>query len=495
MDFVLLCAESGGCAVLNYAFLEDIADFDPTAFQLPERLQKSEGPPVEVKPVAPQVQRLAEQVQREINRSQPPETTPSQPQASAETKAGPTAGVKENLQQQLMLSVSDQRAEALKTQLHKLKALPPDCASDDCAQTLMKALAVLQQSYRAEYAPKDLSTMSVLHPLLKCQALKWDQLKAQELPEIPAPEAGYLQKLRQLKGSLGALERAILYQLILAINAAISAHLSAADAVAPIPGAGASAPPEPIESSPAALAAPAPVMADFDPLKASREIMQLRAKLQRTYSASEKQALQQELTRLTQAQQGYFQQRQSQALTKGCQDFEADLRRLSQPERLTHASLEQWRKLRLTGLQGLLRLFSQPAEPLALACFESAMRQLARLGMPDAREQHQRESQNLLPTLTQATADLKHWQKAFDALFDQALLTWATLGLRQQAAEMEKKLGQLAKIQQDWQDRQGQLQALESAYLQADLSERQALKQTLLQAYAEMLAQLPPLNE
>lgn len=478
---------------MNYAFLDVIADFDPTAFQLPKSLQESQGPPVQVLPVAPQVQRLAEQVQREISRSQPQENARSQalPQASA----GTNAGVRQNLQQQLMLSVCEQRAEELKTQLHKLKALPPDCAPADCSHALMTALSVLQQSYRAEYAPKDLATMSVLHPLLKCQALKWDQLKAQQLPEIPAPEAAYLQKLRQLKGSLGALERAALYQLILTINAAITAHLSAADPPVPLPAESVSATAEPLESNPAALADPATALTEFDPLKASREIMQLRAKLQRTHSASEKQVLQQDLARLTQAQQAYYQQRQTQALAKLCQDFDADLRRLSQPERLTQAAFEQWRKLRLTGLQGLVRLFSQPADPLGLACFESAQRLLARLGMPDAHEQHQRASQNLLPTLVQATPDLKKWQTAFDALIDQALLTSAALGLRQQSAEMEKKLGQLAKIQQDWQDRQLQLHSLETAYLQAEPPERQQLKQTLLQAYAEMLAQLPPLNE
>lgn len=482
---------------MNYAFLDVIADFDPTAFQLPASLQESQGPPVQVQPVAPQVQRLAEQVQREISRSQPQENTQSHAQPQANPLANPqtSAGVRQNLQQQLMLSVCEQRAEELKTQLHKLKALPPDCAPADCAQALMTALAVLQQSYRSEFAPKDLATMSVLHPLLKCQALKWDQLQAQQWPEIPAPEAAYLQKLRQLKGSLGALERAALYQLIQTINAAITAHLSSAAPQVPLPAESVSATAEPLESSPAALADPAPALTEFDPLKASREIMQLRAKLQRTHSASEKQVLQQDLARLTQAQQAYYQQRQTQALAKLCQDFDADLRRLRQPERLTQAAFEQWRKLRLTGLQGLVRLFSQPTDPLALACFESAQRLLARLGMPDAHEQHQRASQNLLPTLAQATADLKQWQTAFDALFEQALLTCAALGLRQRSAEMEKKLGQLAKIQQDWQDRQVQLQSLESAYLQAEPLERQQLKQSLLQAYAEMLAQLPPLNE
>ncbi|PKL76836.1 MAG: hypothetical protein CVV27_08275 [Candidatus Melainabacteria bacterium HGW-Melainabacteria-1] len=98
-----------------------------------------------------------------------------------------------------------------------------------------------------------------------------------------------------------------------------------------------------------------------------------------------------------------------------------------------------------------------------------------------------------MSALAQAAADLKQWQAAFDALIDQALPVLAQLGLRQQSSELEKQLRQLANLQQDWQHRQAQLKSLETAYLQSAQPERQQLKLKLLQAYADMLVQLPPL--
>lgn len=461
-----------------FAFVEPAADFDPSAFKLPTELQASQGPPAAPPPAEPAVQQLQAQLARE----------------SARAPGTASPDVNRNLQQQMQLQLSDLRANQLKPLLLAIKALPADDPHAERREALMRALAELQACYGGAQTPKDLATMQVLHPLLKCQALKWDQLRAGGPAQPPAPEKDLLQKLRLLKGSLGAVEKAALFQLILALNAQLEL-LQPSDSP-PETAQPAAAPPVAPKSTPAASitgdtssgTCTAPPT-DFDPLAANRSILQLRARLQRGGSAAEQQSLRGELQTLLDAQQAYFQQRQAQAISRQTQDWLSDGKRFEQPERLNPGSFAQWRKLRLTGLQSLHRLYSQPADSVAQAHLESAQRQLARLGLPEAGETNAQERRQLPPVVE---TNLQAWLTAFNATLALAESALTHLAQHGQQAELRQRLEALNQTRSDWQARQQKLQRLEAEYLAAEPQARQALKLRVLEAYAELLAQLPP---
>lgn len=424
-----------------YAFVDtpQSAEFDPTALQLPDILTTSRGPEppkVPVPPAAP-VQHLQRQLQRE-------------------TQRGATQ-VAQNVQQQLQMSHSEQRAEHLKKYLG---ALQVDAAADKTP--LLAALKGIAGCYQGQQAPKDVATMNVVHPLLRCQAYKWDQLQAGNIPTPPAPEAGYLQKLRQLQGTLGPGERAALFRLVEAINHQLQTLRT-------------------IPADTPAESAANPLPADFDPLQASRLQLQLRAKLQRTHSPVEKQQLQAELEQLQAQQQAFAHQRQLQALEKQLQDWKNDSERLP---KMNASHFESWRKLRISTLQSLARLFQGQTD--CETVIASAQRQLARLGMDDAKTWIDRERQQLqVPSVLQA------WHQALGTLLESALQATERLALQLQQSVWEQQLTRLEKLQADWQHQAERLTTLETAYVQAeDASERQRLKQALLQHYAERMAQL-----
>ncbi len=425
---------------MHYAFVDtpQSAEFDPSALQLPDILTAPRGPePSAVAPAAP-IQRLQQQLQRETQRG--------------------ASQVTQNVQQQLQMGHSEQRAEHLKKYLGAFQA---HTAADKTP--LLAALKGIASCYQGEQAPKDVATMSVVHPLLRCQAYKWDQLQAGNTPEPPAPEAGYLQKLRQLQGTLGPGERAALFRLVEAINHQLQ-QLSKA----------------PVDSPPEAPTV-TPLPTDFDPLQASRLQLQLRAKLQRTHSPTEKQQLQAELEQLQAQQQAFAYRRQLQALEKQLQDWKSDGERLP---KMNAGHFESWRKLRISTLQSLARLFQGQTECEALII--SAQRQLARLGMEDAKTWIDRERQ-----LLQAPSVLQAWHQALGSLLDRALQATERLALQLQQSAWEQQLVRLENLQADWQRQTERLKQLEAAYVQADeTSERQRLKQELLQHYAERMAQL-----
>lgn len=472
---------------MRYAFVDAMqADFDPNAFQLPEGVKASKGPEKNSDlPVSPQIQALEWEARNAQQRQQ------TQPSVGNQQ-------VVANTQKQVEITASEQRAVHLKPWILRLKNPIPSQKTENKSQ-LLAALEALQTAYTGEQVPKDLGTMGVLYPLLKCQAYKWDGLQKVEPFEIPAAEVNYLLKLRQLKGGLGPIERAALTQLIQLINQHLQAYFSvdlspanaslAASEAQPIPEAHFEQP--------------------FDPLAANRQILQLRAKLQRTFSAPEKQTLQAELTRLTEQMQAHFQARQLQALQKQREECRTDQTRFAEGK-LTAASFESWRKLRLTTLQGLARLFSHgagpsaaaaAAEPVGVRLLASFRAQLARLGLPDATGWIQAEgeqNQTLLraaglegfePVLLAALTD---WQRDFADLLRAALQDLQRLGQSLKQSRFQTQLQALEKTQTHWKNQQAQIRSLESQYLAAaDPAEQHPLKLALLQAYAEMLMQLP----
>jgi hypothetical protein len=462
------------------------ADFDPTAFQLPDLIQQSQGPETG-QPLAPSPERqlLEQQAEREFQRVKQLPTPQNQQ-------------IAENLKTQVQLSASDSRAEQLKVWILRLKALNDQSALAQRSALVLQTLAALQACYAEDNRPKDLASMGVLYPLLKCQAYKWDALQAQKQVDIPAPEAGYLQKLRQLKGGLGPVERAALLQLVLAVNqqwALISFETEAASEPAePVSVAEAPSATQPTAS--ASVAEPASALEDFDPLQASRLSMQLRAKLQRTFSPEEKASIQAELATLANKQTAYFGLRQVQALQKQTLDLQSDQTRFLQAK-LAASSFESWRKMRLTTLQSLARLFSQGAEePALVTALNSAQAQAARLGLADAQSWilSERQRREALPASANAglVQAFEAWQAAWDGLIDAALADLQRMGHQLKQLTHQKQLQRLEQIQRDWQAQAAQIKALEVEYLAcSDPLAQPPLKQALLQAYAELLAQLP----
>lgn len=475
--------------------------FDPDAFQLPDLIARSKGPE-NLSPIAPppELRQLAQQADREAARA-------------VQRPSAANRQVSENLKQQVETSSSDSRADQLKPLLSQLKGLAPENPPAGLRQALLDAIARLQACYTAAHAPKDLAAMSVLQPLLKCQAFKWDALSAGQPLIAPAPEAGYLQKLRQLKSGMGPVERAALLQVILSINKLLPAFApgsASAEPAQPSVPAGAETAPQAAEAprlaAPAASGSvtagattdstPSTLPADFDPMQATRLSLQLRAKLQRTYSPQEKQELQAQLRALELQQKAYFQARQAQALHKQQQEFAADTTRLLQGK-LTGSGFETWRKLRLTGLQNLARLFGQGAEdPNAVALAQSAQNQLARLGMNDAPSWIAGERQRIGGIPLTAGVDLQPWWQAFGGLIDAALAAAGRLGLEKEQGEHRRRLKAIEQAQADWQKQLDKIRALEADYLAAanhpnDASQAHSHRQAALQAYADLLASLP----
>lgn len=459
---------------MNYAFVDE-ADFDPAAIELPEILRQSKGPEQLIPPdLDAPLQMLQQQSAHESLRArQLPEPVNQQ--------------VSQNLRQQVQLSTSDARAAQLKPLIQQLKSLAPEMPAGQRREQLLTILEKLQACYRAEHVPKDLTTMSVLHPLLRCQALKWDQLKVGQPAAAPGPEAVYLHKLRQLKGGLGAVERAALFQLIVALNQQWVLLAPETEEQAP-----ARQPEQPAQlaSKPETLSAVA-LPADFDPLRASRLSLQLRAKLQRTYSAPEKQEIQAQLQQIEAQQQSFFAQRRAQALGKQAQEFEHEKLRFEQGK-YSSSSFENWRKLRLTGLQNISRLFGQGGPPAAVATayFESAQAQVARLGLDDAVSWIAAAQARLSPpdAESELTQLLQAWRQSFESLIQAALQEVQRLALQLQQLQYSKQLEQLEELKADWQKQLERLKQLEADYLAAPEQSRQ---HELLQAYAELLASLP----
>lgn len=481
---------------MQYPFVENNrADFDPTAFQLPELIQQSQGPET-CQPLrrSPEQQMLEQQAEREFQRVKQLPTPQNQQ-------------IAENLKAQVQLSASDSRAEQLKVWILRLKALNEQSPHAQRSALVLQALAALQACYAEDNRPKDLASMGVLYPLLKCQAYKWDALKAQKQVEIPAPEAGYLQKLRQLKGGLGPVERAALLQLVLAINqqwgsfmrSFMRSDLPEQESSTTVAEQASELAPELANDTAVSVgeAVSAPTsLADFDPVQTSRLSMQLRAKLQRTFSPEEKASIQAELATLADKQTAYFALRQVQALQKQTLDLQSDQTRFLQAK-LAASSFESWRKMRLTTLQSLARLFSQGAEePALVAALNSAQAQAARLGLADAQSwiQSERQRRGALPARADAglVQAFGAWQTAWDGLIDAALADLQRMGHQLKLLTHQKQLQRLEQVQRNWQAQAAQIKALEANYLAcADPLAQIQIKQALLQAYAELLAQLP----
>lgn len=423
------------------------AHFDPTAFQLPEHLQHTQGPTTIAFVPFVEGQRLQQQAQRLQSPTQ--RVQPSPPQ------------VIHNLQKQQNLQQTDERAQRLKKGFNQLKTT----LESEPLAAIKAALKMLQSCYSGAYCPKDVATMQVLHPLLKCQAYKWDQLQAQQEAMPPPQEAAYLHKFKTLQGSLGVSERVALLQLIQGINQGLAQYVAA------------SSEPTSEETAPKTATLPS---ADFDPLQVGRRLLQIRAKLQRTYSETEKTQLHHEIQTLQKQQQAAQQQRQHEALTQSIEEHQQDSKRLP---RFSSSHFDTWRKLRIRKWQSLIRLLQQ--NQIATHTLESAQQQLARLGLADASHWISQTRQSL--TVPEA---LSLWQSSAHQLIDTAEQAVKNLGFQSQQAFWETQAHELKALQKQWQNEVDALQALENEYLQASAETKHKHQESLLQGYAELLVPL-----
>lgn len=449
------------------------ATFDPAAFQLPDSLKQVQGPHVQALPATPEIRFVEQQLALEL----------AQPQAQTM--------IAQNVQRQVKQVREQARSEQLKQVLVSLKGLRAAEPADlHYRPSLMQAIETLKACFAGEAAPSDLETMGLLFPLLKCQDHKWERLKAGQAPEPPAPEAKLLQKWRTAKSSLGAVEKATVYQIVEGLNV-LGARLksvpleSAAEATA-------TAPEDP------ATALQQPETEPFDPMTCGRRLLQLRAKLQRSCAESEKQTLQAQLNALLQQQNAYYAERRADSLVQHQKKYAQLGQQLSTPQ--TAAQVQQLRQALIPQLEHLQRLFAQDKQqPQGPEIFVSASRQLARLGLSDAeqvRAHEQAQQARWIQSFNgpQQTA-LTSWQTSYQQLltaFEQTLLH---LGQRTQHAQAAALSAQIDAAQAHFQGQCQALTALEHSWQQAeDPAQRSALRQQILLAYAQLILDLPPPN-
>lgn len=454
------------------------ADFDPAAFQLPDLLKKVKGPEVKGLPVQAQVLFVEQQLKQE----------------QAHPQSNPT--IEKNLARQLKQSRESARDEKLKQILAALKNLrAADPAAPAYTQGLMQAIASLKACFADHDAPTDLDTMTILFPLLKCQELKWDALKSGLAIETPAPEAKLLQKWRCLKGSLSAIEKASVYQIILGLNALCQRRPLTTKPPVLVHAQTAAEPPQSQSSEPVLVEIALAELAPFDPITSGRQILQWRAKMQRSCSAAEKEVLQAQLNALLRQQSAYYVTRREQSLQQHQHKYAQVCQELQQP--LTTAQIQQLRQQLVKQLEHLQRLFAQDKTQLnGPEIFVSAIRQLARLGLSDAEQvlahEHQQQTKWVQSFAAQQQTGLKAWQDSYQRLLKALEVALSKLNQRSQQTQAAALASQIQLAQAQFKQQSQALAQWEHDWLQAtDPAQQNALRQKMLQAYAQLILELP----
>lgn len=482
------------------------AEFDPSGFQLPDLKGPPAPPPIEVSEQTQQIQKLLDRELKETQQIQKPEKAlhPTALKAAPPT----TQSIAPQLKKELSQSQSETRSEKLKTHLqglkqcfHKLSQNPE--ASESYREQVLKSIAIMKSCYSGEEAPKDIESMQILQPLLKCQYVKWQALKENKAALPPPPEDKILKKLRQQAGSLSPVERAALFQLVLMINKLLpffkaenegSKDTKVTECAPPTHSDAA------VKTTSATKIQTTEIeQTDFDPLQASRLIMQMRSKLQRTCSPEEKASLQEKLEQLLQQQSLHRQQQQIQALIRNQKSLVMRSQNLKIKAESPRALMAKIKSAQQKSAQDCQFLYKQIKEATPL--WEAALRQLARVGLRDAHEVLEREQATGQVWLNQAQLSeenkkpITQWWLSF--IEHIKLLQQLSLEMSEQASLLasEKLLAEMQASKEAWQKQRDKIKQLEQAYLKTeDPIQRNQIQKQLWQKYAECLLELPRVN-
>ena len=463
------------------------AAFNPASFKLPDSLQNILGPDIQDLPPNPEVQAAERDVALAANA----------PQAAPQ--------VQENLERKLKSNQQTVRSDALKAVLMNLKALRGnDPSTPAFREALLRAIAQVKSCYGSDHAPKDLETMGVLFPLLKCQEYKWEALKARQQVTPPPPEAGLLKKWRSLNSpSVSAVEKATLYQIVMGLNALcercpadVPANTQAAPeapAQQPVQQASPDTPPRPAPVETATE--PEEPEEPFDPMTSGRRLLQLRARIQRACSEREKEGLQKQLQSLLQQQSAYYAQRRQAVLKEAQTRYALLIEHCQKSPR--PAQVQQWRQQLVKQLEYLQRLYGQDkAQSRGPDLFAAAIRQLARLGMDDAQQiqaQEQAKIEAIFADFSEPECGrLKQWNTLYQKLLDAFSQTLKQLVFTQRVALAKELLKEISAAQDQLQVQQDQIRTWEQELAsEADAGRCAELRQKLLSAYAELIVELP----
>lgn len=336
--------------------------------------------------------------------------------------------------------------------VERLKQMQQALATQSNAQRLMQALALVKKVYTAEDAPSDLASMSVLQPILQGLLPKWKQLKAEQSFTVTAGDYQALQKLKQPHTVLSTAERAALFNLLNAVYKAIDVAGSSQ---------------VPVAATPARL-------------------MALKSQLLRATSETEKQRLQAEIQHIETARQRDYHQQCLRALQQ---------HREQMPEMLKYPTARLLQQLTHLEKQWQTNRYAEAHHPAVPTLLQVSSRQLARLGVADAKDfiaSQQTVIQQHLQALHTAEVlrQLQSWRQGFEAILQS--LQDAAEARRLQAAQ--KELHQLQAHAAQWPSRLKEIKALEQQYVAAPAEEKAELRHKLLQDYSQLLSKLPPIT-
>ena len=335
--------------------------------------------------------------------------------------------------------------------IERLKQMQQALATQSNGQRLMQALALVKKIYTADDAPSDLATMSLLQPILQGLLPKWKQLKAEKPFSIAPGDYQALQKLKQPHAVLVTAERAALFNLLSLVYKAVDAE----------------APRAPVAATPARL-------------------MALKSQYLRATSATEKQRLQAEIQDIEIARQRDYHAQCMRVLQQ---------HQLKMPEMLKSPAARLLPQLAQLEQQWQTNRYSEAHHPVVPTLLQLSSRQLARLGVADARDfiqLQQKAVQQQLQALPAAELKtlLQQWCHGFASL----------LQAFQEAAEVRrleaarKELNALHAHSAQWSTHLTEIKALEQQFLAAATEKKTELRHLLLQHYSQLLSTLPPIT-
>lgn len=357
----------------------------------------------------------------------------------------------------------------LQRRVARLQQMQQAIAAEASAQRLMQALALVKTLYTADDAPTDLSSISLLQPILQGLPPKWAALKAQaKTSPVLAVDYQRIEKLKQAHARLATAERAALFKLLHAVYKAIDALYGSQQQL-----------PTSVKSS-------------------SAQDLRLRSQLHRASSEHEKQRLRAEIAQLQNAQQQDGHAQCVRALAQSQQFMQAlsSLAETPRPRILQHLSklTQQWESNRLPA----------SAYPMVPELLQLAARQLARIGVPDAEAFIQTQhlvAQNRVLSLSAEHplfGPLKAWQEAFAEALTRLLVSQQAAQASQALSLAREQCQRLQAQLTQWPEHHAEIQALEQTVLSLDPTTDAAYpeaRMALLQHYSQILLNLPKIGE
>ncbi len=335
--------------------------------------------------------------------------------------------------------------------VERLKQMQQALATQSNGQRLMQALALVKKIYTADDVPSDLATMRLLQPILQGLLPKWKQLKAETSFSIAPEDYQVLQKLKQPHAVLATAERAALFNLLSAVYKSIDAE----------------APRAPVAATPARL-------------------MALKSQWLRATSDTEKQRLHAEIQQIEIARQRDYHAQCMQVLHQ---------HQLKMPEMLQYPAARLLQQLTQLEQQWQKNRYSEAHHPAVPTLLQLSSRQLARLGVADARDfiqSQQKSVQQQLQTLP--TAELKTLLKQWLQCFDGLLHSFQEAAEARRLEAIKKELNTLQARSAQWPTHLPEIKALEQQFLAAATEDKAELRKQLLQHYSQLLSTLPPIT-